>query len=226
MIKYFIPVTVTISTLALLCSAVTYANAKFNNADTAFITFASQRTNHQEQSIDLTQDANPEHLSLHNGRLSVYDRGARLWQSPDNWWIDAFTIADATYDGQLNLVLSLWKKGDYGPSQPFWETENDTSIKNHLFVYEYSNHQLQQVWGSSNLSRPNCEIAFNDIDQDGQQELLVIEGSYADSDNCHGTHVAIWQWNQWGFFNEWRSEAGSYHTIDSLLPFIQKQYLL
>jgi len=172
--------------------------------------------NNQVEEFDLNNDGILENYKLENGRIIVTQSGTELWRSKTEWWIDSFVFADATHDGKSNLVLSLWKSGNYGSSQPFWEEENDSSVKNHLFVLEYDD-LFKMVWGSSNLSVPNCKFIFSDINNDNLQELLVIEGEYKDDFSCSGKYLAVWKWQEWGFYNEWRSESGHYQDFSQLL---------
>jgi hypothetical protein len=72
---------------------------------------------------------------------------------------------------------------------------------------------VRYVWCSSNLSQPNCEFKFADVDHDLRNELIVIEGDYARASENHGVYTAVWRWNGWGFSNEWRSERGNYKNL-------------
>ncbi|MFA6550379.1 MAG: CapA family protein [Candidatus Gracilibacteria bacterium] len=151
--------------------------------------------------------------------------------------VDSEMIVDSNGDGKDELNMSIWRKGDFGPSKPFWVKENDQSIKNHFFVFGLEENfgpssvaplkdSIRPIWQSSNLSRPNCEFTFADLDGDKKQELIVTEGEYgeealvtADAASsyaapvCIGDHIAIWRWDEWGFKNLWRSEEGSFKNL-------------
>ena len=137
-----------------------------------------------------------------------------IWQSPSNWWIDDFVLADSNNDGIVDINLSLWKSGSFGTSKPFWVKENDMSVKNHFFVLDFSDGSIKQVWGSSNLVEPNCEFKIADVDNDGKKDLVVVEGDYSQKPECDGNYVAVWKWNDWGFSNEWRSEKGNFANLE------------
>jgi poly-gamma-glutamate synthesis protein (capsule biosynthesis protein) len=92
--------------------------------------------------------------------------------------------------------MLVWKKGNFGVSKPFWVTEKDDSVKNHLFIYEMKEKQLKPVWQSSNLDMPNYYVEVKDIDGDGKNEMIVVEGSYSDPEK---RQVTFWRWNGWGF---------------------------
>jgi poly-gamma-glutamate synthesis protein (capsule biosynthesis protein) len=166
------------------------------------------------ESADLNQNLIPEIYTLDRGRLSAVENSKVIWQSPEEWWIEDFALADSNNDGTTDLNLSLWKAGNFGTSQPFWIEVNDPSIKNHFFVLNFLHGTFQTIWGSSNLSAPNCEFKIEDIDGDHKNDLVVIEGDYAQKPACRGDYVAVWKWNDWGFTNEWRSAQGNYFNLE------------
>lgn len=168
----------------------------------------------KKETADLDKDSIPEIYSLKNGSLLIMENSKIVWQSPDNWWIDDFILADSNNDGISDINLSLWKAGNFGSSKPFWVKENDMSIKNHFFIFDFIDDAMKQIWGSSNLDEPNCEFQIADIDNDGKNDLIVIEGDYLQKPKCNGNYVAVWKWNDWGFSNEWRSEKGTFSNLE------------
>ena len=96
---------------------------------------------------------------------------------------------------------------------PIWVKENDMSIKNHFFILDYSKGRVRHIWCSSNLTQPNCEFEFADINKDLKNELVVVEGNYRGSAENQGRYIAVWKWNGWGFSNEWRSKKGYYKNL-------------
>jgi poly-gamma-glutamate synthesis protein (capsule biosynthesis protein) len=164
---------------------------------------------------DLDNDSILENYELENGRFKIFENNKVVWQSKEEWWIDNFVLADSTNDGLKDINLSVWKAGDYGPSKPFWVEKNNPSVKNHFFVFDLINGEIKSVWQSSNLDAPNCKFDFSDLNHDGKNELVVIEGSYSlDNTKCNGEYAAVWQWNGWGFANEWRSEKGIFNDLE------------
>lgn len=136
---------------------------------------------------------------LKNGRLTISANNQFIWQSPQNWQIKNYVIADSINSGENLINMNLWKIGSFGKSKPFWHHGNDNKMQNHLFIYRLQNNQMHPVWGSSALDMPNCKIAFADVNNDGKNELIAYEGSYADYPNCIPKYKSIWRWNGWGF---------------------------
>ena len=166
------------------------------------------------EQADLNNNSIIENYNLEGGQLTIRENEKAVWQSPDDWWIDNFVLADSNNDGILDINLSLWKSGNFGSSKPFWVEENDMSVKNHFFVLDFIDNAVKQIWGSSNLTEPNCEFKIADIDNDSKNELVVIEGDYLQKPECNGNFVAVWKWNGWGFSNEWRSDRGNYSNLE------------
>lgn len=163
---------------------------------------------------DLDNDSILENYVFENGGLAITENSKMIWQSPSDWWVDDFVLADSNNDGIVDINLSLWKSGSFGTSKPFWVKENDMSVKNHFFVLDFSGGSIKQVWGSSNLVEPNCEFKIADVDNDGKKDLVVVEGDYSQKPKCDGNYVAVWKWNDWGFSNEWRSEKGNFANLE------------
>lgn len=147
--------------------------------------------------FDLDGNGVIEEFFLRDGKITVKADSHLLWQSQNNWWVDDFFIADTNNDGIFELNLLVWKEGSFGPQQPFWIKEDDAEVKNHFFIFKLKQGKMKPVWQSSNLDSPNyCADSF-DYNGDGENELLVIEGSYTDP---YKREIAIWKWNGWGFF--------------------------
>lgn len=150
----------------------------------------------QNQQLDLDGDGISEEYALLDGKITVREDDSIIWQSPEDWWVDYFFIGDINNDGVSELNLSVWRKGSFGPYRPFWVEEEDTSIKNHLFIFKLEKSTFKPVWQSSNLDHPNYRGALVDLNDDGENELLVTQGCYSDP-RTRG--VTLWKWNGWGF---------------------------
>ena len=155
---------------------------------------------------DLDSDGTTEEYLLADYCLTIKEEGQVLWQSPDNWRIDSFALGDVNNDGIVNLVITLWKTGNFGPVKPFWYPSEDVGYKNHLFVYRLKDKGMKQVWCSSNLDRPIVSFTIQDIVEDNLFELVVEEGQYRKIaeeryalDTFSQVRTAVWRWDEWGF---------------------------
>ncbi|MTI85235.1 MAG: VCBS repeat-containing protein [Firmicutes bacterium] len=150
----------------------------------------------KHRQFDLDGDGTPEKISLQDGEITVQIGSGFFWCSPRDWWVDYFFLGDADNDGTPELNLLVWKQGSFGPQRPFWVKGEDKEIKNHLFIFRLEKGDIKPVWQSSNLDMPNHWAALLDINDDGENELVAVEGSYT---NPGKRKVTIWKWNGWGF---------------------------
>ena len=67
-----------------------------------------------------------------------------------------------------------------------------------------------EIWAGSALPVPLLSLAVDDVDGEGMNEVLAVEGTYAAGRDGTGAHVDVWRWNGFGFTLVWRSEAGVY----------------
>lgn len=168
---------------------------------------------------DLDLDGIHEEYCLYRNQITVREGRKIIWRTPKSWSVTSFNLGDPDNDGSPNLIMSLWKEGNFGDVAPFWQAGKDVSYKNHLFVYKLvdskaeidtenwpENNIFKPVWCSSNLDRPIHSFAVEDVDSDGLVELVVREGQYRRKrGECYTLDTAgelattVWQWNQWGF---------------------------
>ena len=145
--------------------------------------------------------------------------GKAIWESNSGYKVENVLIGDFNNDGIDEIGFSLYKQGSFGPNLPFWLKENDKNISNHLFLYqlkgEASLPRLQMVWGSSALDQPIIKMALVDLDQDGKNELAVLE-----KDDNSTADLGIWRFNEFNFVNLYKSEAGNYFDLKTDLNYI------
>jgi hypothetical protein len=147
----------------------------------------------------------PALLEWKNSTVKITgDKGS--WQSPAGWIVQQAEWTDLNHDNQPELTL-LAKR----PFEP-WPVDRvlpyGGRIKNHQDAGGNSSHIILitwkkdhwgELWAGSALARPVRSFEAVDMNQDGRQELVVLEGSYEDSDPSNASSLAIWQWNGFGF---------------------------
>jgi len=157
------------------------------------------------QTIRKDTDGNgyQEVYRLGDNQLRVYENNRLIWQSPDDWNIRQISLADADNDHRAELIMALWKHGSYGEIKPFWFKDKDNEYTSHLFLYRMRTGVLKEVWCSSALVNPIIEMTVEDSDNDGANELHVLEGpnagfAYSLRQLFHRQETR-WIWNSWGF---------------------------
>lgn len=91
---------------------------------------------------------------------------------------------DIDRDGRTELLLLVWRRGNYGPSKPFWVKRNDTRWSQHIFIYDRQDGSFMPQWMSSQLRPKVARWAAESTD-----ELFILT---PDGDET------LWQWGQWG----------------------------
>ncbi len=152
-----------------------------------------------------------ERIELKDGSLSVWRPGSSGWQlifkSPPQWRVQQFAFGDADEDGRPELVLSLWKNNG----------QDDQGLdRSHPFVYGWRRGAFRPVWAGSALADPIREFTLADFKGDSHHELVVLEGSYADSKDAPANYATVWGWNGWGYELLFRSSQGHYSSLDYL----------
>lgn len=177
------------------------------------LNFARNSSSMQSQEFDLFGDGEMAKIILEDGQIVISQKMREIFKSDPAFDVKEFLIGDFDNDGFDDLVLYLWKKGNYGEALPFWEEENDDSYKFHLFLYTFKDGEMKSRWNSSNLPYINTKTVLADLDGDGENEMILIERPYKWGDGMTGESVAVWKWNEWGFWLEWRSEKGEYDDL-------------
>lgn len=154
---------------------------------------------------DLNQDGREECLQTVAGFASIRDcAGKILWQSPSTWQVREAQITDLNRDGEPEVTLLVWR-----PFKPWPIEQNDPSgsrIKDfhdstnqscHVILIHWSHGTFRELWAGSALVRPVSQLTVGDVDGDGWQELVALEGYY-DSPFLGGS-LTVWRWRGFGF---------------------------
>jgi poly-gamma-glutamate synthesis protein (capsule biosynthesis protein) len=146
--------------------------------------------------IDLTGDGKAETIRLKSGRVEIEYLNRLAWQSPVEWQALDLALGDPNDDGRYELLISLRKPDTQGIS------------RSHPFIVGYRSGQFKLLWGGSALSTPIGQLELGDLDQDGDQELIVLE-EFNDGEIA----VSVWRWHGWGYTLFWRSPLGLYTNL-------------
>lgn len=139
----------------------------------------------QDRSAGLSlEDGTVLELTLADGSFCAECGGQPLWQSGRGLHVEDFLTFDIDRDGSTELVLLVWRRGNYGSSKPFWVKRNDTNWSQHIFIYDWRDNTFLPQWMSSQLRPQVARWALHD---DNQLFILTPDGT-----------ETLWQWGQWG----------------------------
>jgi hypothetical protein len=138
--------------------------------------------------------------------------------APSEWCITAAALADATNDGLPEWVLLVWRPWRDWPIQrwssvpsPIAGFHDAAGESCHLVLLDpQSGHE---IWAGSALPTPLLALAVGDVNGDGRNEVVTLEGDYAAGHDGPASHIDVWRWNGFGFALEWRSPPGVFHQL-------------
>lgn len=146
--------------------------------------------------IDLTGDGRQEKIRRTEERAVIYSAGAEVWRSDPAWRVVDLALGDPNDDGRWEALLALWKLDETGVE------------RSHPFIIGFRWGIYRDIWGGSAVVDSIYEVELGDVDGNGSQELIVLEGA-PQNDRA----VSVWDWHGWGFSLRWRSPAGPYRDL-------------
>ncbi len=159
-----------------------------------------------KRSADLRGDGQPVWAVRDTqGVVRVYDglpddNAPLLWQNEaESWHIGRLDVGDPNNDGRIEYLLLLWKPDASG------------TIRSHPFLMGWRGGHYRIIWGGSATHRFIQDLAVGDLDADGEQELVVLEGGRKPGDM--GEVLSVWHWHGWGFQQEWQSPTGQWNHL-------------
>ena len=157
-------------------------------------------------SVDLTGDGAPEDVRRVSEQVIIYQDGSEVWRSPSTWRVADVALGDPNDDGRNELMLALRKPGLDGLEPP--DPAKQNRPRSRPFMVGYRGGTYRTLWGGSAVAEPIQELSLGDVDGDGAQELIVLEG-----DDPQRRTVSVWRWHGWGFSLMWRSRSGQYGDL-------------
>jgi hypothetical protein len=155
---------------------------------------------------DLQADGRQERISLTEGQAAITSAGETVWESPPEWQVIQAGFADLDRNGLPEAVILVWRPFEPWPVDrflpyggriaAFHDREGDSC---HIILVGWLSDGYQELWAGSAMADPVRSYAAVDLDRDGLQELVTLEGRYADPRNAPGRAVKVWEWNGFGF---------------------------
>jgi hypothetical protein len=136
---------------------------------------------------DSASSGAPEQLRLAGRRATLFSaEGATLWQSDPSWLVaDALACDITTDDSTPELVMLVWRRGNYGSSHPFWESGLDLHWRLHVYIMHLDGEKLRPVWMGHGLDEEVVSLASS---APGTLALIDRDGT-----------TVTWRWRQGGF---------------------------
>ncbi len=131
-----------------------------------------------------TVTGGPVEISLRNRSVTVRADGEIVWQSGDELRVQSVLWEDIDHDAAEELLLLCWKRGRYGGSRPFWVTEDPSTWSQHIYIYDWTDGEMQPVWMASDLGREVESWSFSE-----KTRLLLRERNGGET---------AWDWQDWG----------------------------
>ena len=147
--------------------------------------------------VDLRGDGRPLWASLdERGMVELRDgpdaASPVVWRNEAaDWRVTRIDAGDLDGDGRIELLLLLWRH------------EEDGRLGSHPFLVGWRGGRYRVLWGGSATATYMQDVAVADLDGDGRQELVVLEGGQAPGEPAET--ASIWRWSGWMFELAWRS---------------------
>jgi hypothetical protein len=143
---------------------------------------------------------------------------------PSTWHVLNALQTDLTHDGAPECVLLVWRPWQDWPIMQWSDSRSPIAANRdargdsaHIILVESTADRralgpdeqqppgYRELWAGSALALPITRIAAGDVDGDGREELVALEGDYSSGRYGAACHVAVWRWNGFGFTLQWRS---------------------
>jgi hypothetical protein len=158
------------------------------------------------QAADLDGDGIPEQVVLREGSAEIRTGVSRMWLSPPAWQVSQAAIADLNRDRRPELAFLVWRTFQPWPIDRnlvyggrIQDFHNSAGQSCHVILIGWDGDVYRELWAGSAMADPFLSITAADLDGDGRQELVALEGSYADPTGDPARALTAWEWNGFGF---------------------------
>jgi len=135
-------------------------------------------------------------------RCDESSTGSR-WESPGSWTVTEIVSGDLNRDGNADYGLLVWRPFEPWPIDAFLPSggriadhHNQDGMSCHFILIGWDGNKYRELWAGSALAQPISHLQAADVDQDGYQELIGIEGKY---DAGETGDLTVWKWQGFGF---------------------------
>jgi len=159
-----------------------------------------------EVQADLDGDGWPEEILLDNGKAAIGSAGQTEWQSPATWQVIQAGITDLNRDHSPEAALLVWRPFRPWPVDKWlpqggriaaFQDKNGYSCQ--LILIGWVDGGYRELWAGSALAEPVRSFSAADLNGDGWQELVTLEGTYAAPRSAPADTLKAWEWNGFGF---------------------------
>ena len=160
----------------------------------------------QPAAADFDGDGSIDRLTIKGGLARVTSGDRNVWQSPGAWNVTEGRVTDLNRDGKPELALLVWRPYAPWPIDRFLPHggrllgfQDEAGASCHLILFGWRDGSWREVWAGSALADPLFHLAATDIDGDGFEELLALEGRYSVKRSTPAGSLTLWRWNGFGF---------------------------
>jgi poly-gamma-glutamate synthesis protein (capsule biosynthesis protein) len=150
--------------------------------------------------VDLRGNGSPLDAALDRGVVTVRDGTRVVWSNEDrSWRVLRIEEGDPDLDGRIELFLLLTRPRE------------DGTLGTNPFLVGWREGRYRVTWGGSATRSLIQDAALGDLDGDGRDELVVLEGGR--TIGAPGERVAVMRWHGWGFERVWSSPHGRFRNL-------------
>jgi hypothetical protein len=144
-------------------------------------------------------------LKFKNGSVTISSSLGK-WESPSTWQVQQATWTDLNHDGDPEATLLVrrpfepWPVDRVLPHGGRIQSHQDSQgMSSHIILIGWKKDHWGDVWAGSALARPIQQFDITDLNEDGKQEMVVLEGDYKKGGSTLAGSLAVWKWNGFGF---------------------------